>query len=187
MSAFCLLVVSAVILLLRVASAVDYFSPTQQIRFDFNISITLTFLSHDLQLFGNYTAVFGLQHCRYPLKFNRVHIGMNKTNSVWSLKPPHQQAHHPLVITITKLVSRLYTYWCNVHQIFFLVIVYDITWLSTYQGCCMQNTGGYVMRLICFFRWQFFTFSKAFANIMVAPPPLQSNVIVPQPPPATPG
>ncbi|KAF8086783.1 hypothetical protein N665_0612s0004 [Sinapis alba] len=55
-----------------------------------------------------------------------------------------------------------------------------------YQQCCSQNTGGYVMRPICFFRWQFYTFSKAFANITLAPPPLlQPSVNVSQPPSAT--
>ncbi|KAH0870728.1 hypothetical protein HID58_077750 [Brassica napus] len=40
-----------------------------------------------------------------------------------------------------------------------------------YQSCCGEKTGGYVMRPICFFRWQLFTFSKAFGNITLAPPP----------------
>ncbi|CAA7037145.1 unnamed protein product [Microthlaspi erraticum] len=40
-----------------------------------------------------------------------------------------------------------------------------------YQTCCAQKTGGYVMRPICFFRWQMFTFSKGFGNITLAPPP----------------
>ncbi|KAH0935104.1 hypothetical protein HID58_012221 [Brassica napus] len=39
-----------------------------------------------------------------------------------------------------------------------------------YQSCCGEKTGGYVMRPICFFRWQLFTFSKAFGNITLAPP-----------------
>ncbi|KAF3591189.1 hypothetical protein DY000_02026673 [Brassica cretica] len=46
-----------------------------------------------------------------------------------------------------------------------------------YQSCCGEKTGGYVMRPICFFRWQLFTFSKAFGNITLAPPP------PPSPPP----
>ncbi|KAJ4870279.1 Cysteine-rich receptor-like protein kinase 13 [Raphanus sativus] len=40
-----------------------------------------------------------------------------------------------------------------------------------YQSCCGEKTGGYVMRPICFFRRQQFTFSKAFGNITLAPPP----------------
>lgn len=39
-----------------------------------------------------------------------------------------------------------------------------------YQSCCGEKTGGYVMRPICFFRWQLLTFSKAFGNITLAPP-----------------
>ncbi|XP_020873350.1 cysteine-rich receptor-like protein kinase 13 isoform X2 [Arabidopsis lyrata subsp. lyrata] len=61
-----------------------------------------------------------------------------------------------------------------------------------YQSCCGNNTGGYVMRPICFFRWQLFTFSKAFDNITLAtppspplsPPPLQRPVVASQPPSA---
>lgn len=59
-----------------------------------------------------------------------------------------------------------------------------------YQSCCGNNTGGYVMRPICFFRWQLFTFSKAFHNITLAttpplsPPPLQRPVVASQPPSA---
>jgi len=46
------------------------------------------------------------------------------------------------------------------------------------------------MRPICFFRWQLFTFSKAFHNITLAttpplsPPPLQRPVVASQPPSA---
>lgn len=39
-----------------------------------------------------------------------------------------------------------------------------------YQSCCGQKTGGYVMRPICFFRWQFLAFSKAFSDITLASP-----------------
>jgi hypothetical protein len=50
-----------------------------------------------------------------------------------------------------------------------------------YQSCCGNNTGGYVMRPICFFRWQLFTFSKAFHNITLATPP-KPPMNVPRPP-----
>ncbi|EOA16422.1 hypothetical protein CARUB_v10004575mg [Capsella rubella] len=57
-----------------------------------------------------------------------------------------------------------------------------------YQKCCGNNTGGYVMRPICFFRWQLFTFSKAFDNITLAPAPppplLRRPVTASQPPSA---
>ena len=48
------------------------------------------------------------------------------------MQPPHQKAHHPLVITITKLIwhpwqlSRTYMLWCNSRQIFPLGIVITV-------------------------------------------------------------
>ncbi|CAN6921614.1 unnamed protein product [Brassica oleracea] len=52
-----------------------------------------------------------------------------------------------------------------------------------YQSCCGQRQGGVVMRPSCFFRWDLYTYSKAFDNITVAssPPPLPP---VAYPPPA---
>lgn len=40
-----------------------------------------------------------------------------------------------------------------------------------YQSCCGQKQGGVVMRPSCFFRWDLYTYSKAFDNITVASPP----------------
>ncbi|KAG2240443.1 hypothetical protein Bca52824_090761 [Brassica carinata] len=48
-----------------------------------------------------------------------------------------------------------------------------------YQSCCGQKQGGVVMRPSCFFRWDLYTYSKAFDNITVASPP-------PPPPPPPP-
>ncbi|XP_010439207.1 PREDICTED: cysteine-rich receptor-like protein kinase 11 [Camelina sativa] len=42
--------------------------------------------------------------------------------------------------------------------------------VSDYQSCCEQKIGGYTMRPICFFRWQFYPFCKAFGNITLTSP-----------------
>ncbi|KAJ4900056.1 Cysteine-rich receptor-like protein kinase 13 [Raphanus sativus] len=56
-----------------------------------------------------------------------------------------------------------------------------------YQSCCGEKTGGYVMRPICFFRWQLFTFSKAFGNITLAAPPSPPPPPLLQPQPSSGG
>lgn len=54
-----------------------------------------------------------------------------------------------------------------------------------YQACCGQKQGGVVMRPSCFFRWDLYTYSKAFDNITVgSPPPPLPPVAPPPPPPA---
>ncbi|KAL0727237.1 hypothetical protein Bca4012_023330 [Brassica carinata] len=40
-----------------------------------------------------------------------------------------------------------------------------------YQSCCGQRPGGVVLRPSCFFRWEFYVYSKAFDNITVSSPP----------------
>ncbi|XP_010448752.1 PREDICTED: cysteine-rich receptor-like protein kinase 11 [Camelina sativa] len=40
-----------------------------------------------------------------------------------------------------------------------------------YQSCCRQNRGGVILRPSCFFRWEFYVYSKAFDNITVPSPP----------------
>lgn len=70
-----------------------------------------------LRLCGSSPAFSALQHMRYQLKSNRV----------------QQKAHHPLVVTITKLMlqtgdfSKIYTLWCNARQIFLLGIVITVS------------------------------------------------------------
>ncbi|XP_024004624.1 cysteine-rich receptor-like protein kinase 11 isoform X2 [Eutrema salsugineum] len=51
-----------------------------------------------------------------------------------------------------------------------------------YQSCCGEKQGGVVMRPSCFFRWDLYTYSKAFDNLPVASSP--TPVAVPQPQPA---
>ncbi|EOA19065.1 hypothetical protein CARUB_v10007730mg, partial [Capsella rubella] len=45
--------------------------------------------------------------------------------------------------------------------------------VSDYQSCCGHKIGGYTMRPICFFRWQFYPFCNVFDNITIlaSPPP----------------
>ncbi|KAL0727238.1 hypothetical protein Bca4012_023331 [Brassica carinata] len=55
-----------------------------------------------------------------------------------------------------------------------------------YQSCCGQKQGGVVMRPSCFFRWDLYTYSKAFDNITVASPPPPPPPPPPLPPVASP-
>ncbi|XP_009137330.1 cysteine-rich receptor-like protein kinase 11 isoform X1 [Brassica rapa] len=48
-----------------------------------------------------------------------------------------------------------------------------------YQSCCSQKKGGLVMQPSCFFRWDLYTFSKAFP--VASPPPMSIRSLPPPP------
>ncbi|KAL0738792.1 hypothetical protein Bca4012_015002 [Brassica carinata] len=55
--------------------------------------------------------------------------------------------------------------------------------VENYQSCCGQKQGVRVMRPSCFFRWELYTFFKAFDNITVDSPPPPPSPHVAAPPP----
>ncbi|KAF3487648.1 hypothetical protein F2Q69_00056802 [Brassica cretica] len=134
------------------------------------------------RLLGDCTSVFGHEHCKYQLEYYGVQEDMGRIDTWYHCCS--FCAKKPLQADVAAL-----TPFQNIYAL--MQCTPDVSSgdcdnclrqsVIDYQSCCGEKTGGYVMRPICFFRWQLFTFSKAFGNITLAPPPSPPPLLQRQP------